>query len=224
LFTSALIHAQACAPPPRDLSAWFTFDEPIFQSATRVPGIVGRALRFDGKSSFAEIPASTPGLNPGEDDFSVEAWVRTTDKGGVRNIVDKRSRHPKGWLLYSRTGNPGFQVVYGVEITDTIAVKYPIADGRWHHIVGVAKRLPPQAPQLYVDGQLRGSAARNTTLANIDNDAPLWLGRHHANAYIPRDNIYFAGDVDELSFYRRALSPAEVAALHRAGRAGKCRK
>jgi hypothetical protein len=224
LSISRALVAQPCAPPPKDLSAWFSFDEPVFSRAARVPGFVGNALHFDGKSTFFEIPAATPGLDGGEDNFSVEVWVRAPKRGNLSNIVDKRSPIPRGWLIYIRKGAPGFQVVNGAELTDSVADKFPIDDGRWHHIVGVARRLPQQAPQVFVDGQLRSQNGRNITLANITNEAPVWLARHHANNYIRRDDIYFEGDVDELSFYRRALAPSEVAALFRAGRAGKCRK
>lgn len=221
---SVVAIAQPCAPVPKNMSAWFTFDEPLFNSANRIPGMVGQALHFDGKESYFEIPASTPGLNAGEENFSVEAWVRTTNGKSVRNIIDKRDPNARGWLIYIRSGSPGFQVVNGPEITDAIATATNIADGRWHHIVGVAKRLPPQAPMVFVDGQLRVQSGRNVTLADISNTAPVWIARHHANVYVKRENIYFDGDVDELSFYRRALTPAEIASLYKAGRAGKCRK
>lgn len=223
-FISPALLAQPCVPPPKNLSAWFTFDEPLFRSAQRIPGVAGSALRFDGKGSFFAIPAATPGLNPGEENFTVELWVRTTAKSNIRNIVDKRSSAPTGWLLYIRNGAPGFQVAREFEISDAIAAAYPINDGKWHHIAGVARRLPPQAPQVYVDGRLRTGEGRKITLGNIDNNAPVWLARHHANQIVNRDDVYFAGDIDELSFYRRALTPAEIAALYRARGAGKCRK
>lgn len=224
LFISAALFAQPCATPPKNMTASFSFDEPLFAKASRVPGIVGNALHFNGNASFFEIPATTPGLNAGEENFTAEAWIRTTTKQVMRNIVDKRDAIPKGWLLYIRRGFAGFQVVYGAELTDAISTNYRIDDGKWHHVVGVARRLPQQSPQIYVDGQLRAKNGRNITLANINNNAPLWLARHHANAYINRDDVYFDGDVDELAFYRRALEPAEIAALYKAGRAGKCRK
>jgi hypothetical protein len=37
------------------------------------------------------------------------------------------------------------------------------------------------------------------------------------------NDIYFEGEMDELSFYRRALTAAEILAIYRAGPAGKCR-
>lgn len=222
LSISAALLAQPCAPAPKNRTASFSFDEPLFAKALRVPGVVGNGLRFDGKSTFFELPST--GFNPGEENFSAEVWVRTTTKGSPRNIVDKRSNLPIGWLLYVRRGAPGFQVVYGVEITDTVAVNTPIDDGKWHHLVGVARRLPQQSPEIYVDGKLAAKSGRNITLGNLSTPAPVWLARHHANGYVPRDNIYFEGDIDELAFYRRALDPAEIAALYKSGRAGKCRQ
>jgi hypothetical protein len=40
-------------------------------------------------------------------------------------------------------------------------------------------------------------------LASLDVPTPLWLGRHHANSLVPREDIYFEGEIDELSFYHR---------------------
>jgi hypothetical protein len=47
---------------------------------------------------------------------------------------------------------------------------------------------------------------------------PLWIGRREF-ASIPG---HFAGLVDELTIYNRALSASEIAAIHAAGLSGKC--
>jgi hypothetical protein len=39
----------------------------------------------------------------------------------------------------------------------------------------------------------------------------------------PANDLYFAGEIDELTFYHRALTAAEIQAIFRAGAAGKCR-
>ena len=36
------------------------------------------------------------------------------------------------------------------------------------------------------------------------------------------NDLYFQGEMDELSFYHRALTPAEILSIFRAGSAGKC--
>ena len=94
LFISPALLAQPCVPPPKNMTASFSFDEPMFAKAAHVPGIVGNALHFNGNASFFEFPASTPGLNAGEENFTAEVWVRTTTKQVMRNIVDKRDAAP----------------------------------------------------------------------------------------------------------------------------------
>jgi hypothetical protein len=65
---------------------------------------------------------------------------------------------------------------------------------------------------------------RNVTLTNLDVPQPLWLGRHHANVDRPSEDIYFQGDIDELTFYRRALTEKEIQSIYQAGAHGKCHK
>ena len=116
LFSIPLAPAQPrCALVPPGLSAWFTFDEPLFRQAgenrpQRVPGMVGSALKFNGKDQYFEIPASTPGVNMGEDDFTIELWIRTADSQHTCNIVDKRDYSPLGYLIFVYLGHPALQI------------------------------------------------------------------------------------------------------------------
>jgi hypothetical protein len=216
--------AQGCATPPKGLSAWYTFDEPVFAKAKKTPGKAGNALRFDGATDFVELPAN-PGLQVGEGDFTVEAWIRTSDGKTIRNIFDHRSFRVQGYLLFLRRGNPGFQVGSGgIQFADTIAANVNVADGKWHHVAAVVKRLPLQASAIYVDGVPTGATGKPVGVANLDHDEPVWLGRHRRHELINRDNMYYNGDLDELTVYRRALAPAEIKAIFAAGSQGKCKK
>ena len=59
---------------------------------------------------------------------------------------------------------------------------------------------------IYVDGVKQPEVSMySAPLVNLDVPTPVWLGRHHANSYVPREDIYFEGEIDELSFY---LDPA----------------
>lgn len=223
------IRAQSgCVQTPPGLSAWFTFDEEIFRQhgpdrPQLVPGLVGRALRFNGKDQYLEFPASTPGLDVGEDDFTIELWIRTKNSLGTPSIVDKRDSSPLGYLIFLWQGHPGVQVVHEDRIDKAIALSVSAADNRWHHVAGVVKRLPMQPFVMYVDGVGQPELSKhNAPLINLDVPAPLWLGRHHANKFIPSDDIYFEGEIDELSIYHRALTAAEIQSIFRAGAHGKC--
>jgi hypothetical protein len=160
----------------------------------------------------------------GEEDFSIEFWVRTSNAKNIVNIVDKRDAAPLGYLMFLYLGHPGFQLSNGGTFDQAIAMSVNIANGAWHHVAGVVKRLPPERFGIYVDGVKQPQTSKaNAPLQNLDVPTPLWLGRHHANSFIPRDNIYFEGDLDELSFYQRALTAPEIQAIFRAGSRGKCR-
>jgi len=212
-----------CAPVPAGLSAWFTFDEPQFRP-WQVPGQVGSAVRFNGKDQYFELPAATPGLDMGDDDFTIELWIRTADSLTTRSLVDKRDHGPLGYLIYIWNGHPGFQVANGDKAASAVAHAVNVADHRWHHVAGVAQRLPPQPLWIYVDGVKQTDVGtRMAPLVDLDVAAPLWLGRHHANQSMPRNDLYFEGEMDELSFYHRAHTAAEIQAIYRAGSAGKCR-
>jgi hypothetical protein len=220
---------QGCAPVPTGLSAWFTFDEELFRkpgehSPQRVPGMVGSALKFNGKDQYVEIPASTPGLDMGEDDFTIELWVRTASSLHTPSIVDKRDHAPLGYLIFLYQGHPGIQVGNGANPDAALAKSVSIAGNAWHHVAGVVKRLPPEQFVIYVDGVKQPEVSMySAPLVNLDVPTPVWLGRHHANSYVPREDIYFEGEIDELSFYHRALTAAEIRSIFRAGSHGKCR-
>lgn len=223
-WTSAAQNRCASVPAP---AVWFTFDEPLFDakaqhSPPRTAGIVGRALRFDGKAHYWEAPRGMRGLDVGEGNFTIELWIRTELQAGSVNVVDKRSPLPLGYLIFLYRGFPGFQIANGDHNSYYSRTK-SIADGRWHHIAGVARRLPPTPFQLYIDGVLDPAPSNNVPLANLDVADALWLGRHHKNGRVTRDDIYFKGDVDELAIFHRALTASEVQAIHRAGAAGKCK-
>jgi len=217
---------SGCVAAPPGISAWFTFDEPLFRQPgehrpQRVPGMVGSALRFNGIDQYFEVPASTPGLDVGEDDFTIELWIRTRQSAGTPSIVDKRGRQPLGYLIFIYKGQPALQLADGSRGQGPFW-EASIADGRWHHVAGVVKRLPPQPLAIYVDGVRPDKNSGAATLANLDVPQPLWLGRHHANGYRDREDVYFQGDIDELTFYRRALTAAEIQSIFRAGAHGKC--
>jgi len=184
--------------------------------------MVGSALRFNGIDQYFEVPASTPGLDFGEDDFTIELWIRTRQSVDTPSIVDKRGRQPLGYLIFTYQGRPALQLADGGRGRGPFW-EASIADGRWHHVAAVVKRLPPQPAVILVDGVRQDTKnSGDVPLTNLDVPQPLWLGRHHANGYVNREDVYFQGDIDELTFYHRALIDKEIRSIFQAGAHGKC--
>ena len=99
--------------------------------------------------------------------------------------MDKRGHQPLGYLIFTYQGRPALQLADGGRGRGPFA-ETSIADGRWHHVAGIVKRLPPQPATIFVDGVRQGTQNReDVTLTNLDVPQPLWLGRHHANGHQP---------------------------------------
>ncbi|MEO8602010.1 MAG: LamG-like jellyroll fold domain-containing protein [bacterium] len=199
-----------------------------------VAGKVGGALRFDGAASLVRV-ADAAALNAGRGDFSLDAWiaVEPSAAAGVRPLVDKRDSGGvdggvRGYQVFLFNGRLGVQLAdgatgdntcarSGAACTNYVAAGPDLADGRRHHIAVTLRRGAQLALALYADGAAvlsepmpRGGA--------LDNGADLLIGHSELAGQ------WFAGWIDELEIFNRALDAAEVARLIGAGSAGKCHR
>ena len=93
------------------------------------------------------------------------------------------------------------------------------ANPGWHFVAATVRRVT-NGGTLWVDGV--PMLTFTPRLGNLSNNAPLWIGRHHPNAYA-NSTSYFRGSLDEIEFFRRALPPAQVLSIYNAGAGGKCK-
>jgi hypothetical protein len=167
-------------------------------------GRVGRGFRFDGGDDRVELE------RPIADDFTISFFFRTRDIGGGSD-TDRRWFLGKG-LVDGEI--PGIVRDFGVSFIshgyvsagtgdpETFLSSGPgHNDGRWHHVAFTRERKSGDLV-LYVDGaavdRARGSTAR------LDTPRRLAIG-----AMLPGGGA-FAGEIDEVRFYDRPLSEAEV--------------
>ncbi len=177
-----------------------------------------RAVTLDGSNSY--VRSGVTATNPQH--FSVQVWFRTqTARGGQLIGLDAGGLLvPQDRLVYlTNAGN----LVFGVHPSARHTVVSPAAyrDGAWHQVV--ATLAPTGSPQagmrLYVDGALVASNASVVTAATRDGVWQVGYGDLGGWASRPTSN-HFAGSVAWASVFTDALTPAEVASMHRAGRLG----
>jgi len=138
----------------------------------------------------------------GKDNFSVTAWIRT-GKGGT--ILAKAPAEgnwaPQGKTLFVRGG----RLAYDIGWVGQLAGGAKVADGEWHHVALVkdGKTL-----RLLVDGRRDKEGALDGKPDVPDH--VLKLGATSAN--FPQPQSAFAGDLDEVCLFGRALSDDEVRA------------
>ena len=171
-----------------------------------VPGRLGGALKFDGKTSVAlgdQLNFDTA------DTFSFGAWV-FREKGGC---VISRMDNPngtRGWsLTVSSDGRVGVRLANhhpddGIRLFTT--KKFDPKE--WHHVfVTYDGSMLSSGINVYVDGEAWLTNATHDTLTEtIRTSKPAFIGQQDS-----RD--YFRGTIDDVRVYARVLRPVEVRAL-----------
>ena len=144
-------------------------------------------------------------FTPNTDDFTLEAWIKTTDTGGT--IVSKRGSNGAdcSWQLYTNGGCLG-GIVGGTSGDTTHAV----ANGVWHHVVMVNYNDGTQKFKFYVDGG--PATGGGGTSGSATEDVDITIGNSSACTWA------FQGTIDEIAIYDRALSASEIQGHYKMGR------
>jgi len=166
-------------------------------------GYIGQAFVFDGDGDG--ITVGNPSYNP-LGALTIELWlkrssaVKSSQSGGkgylfgIRDGIDGLAMFDNGQLFWQN----GCCSLSGGGINDT----------NWHH---VAVTVTTGATTIYLDGQSTGGLAPQDL--------------YFTNATIGAragTNSSFYGALDEVAFYNRVLSKAEIQLNYLAGVGGKC--
>jgi hypothetical protein len=177
-------------------------------STSPVAGKIGQALKFDGTSSYVNIPASASLTSTNT--MTVSAWVKTASSSPYILAMDpgcaKSTTHCGPYSLSTINGGR-FTInnFTGVVIDSSVS----IADGKWHHVVGTYDKVNAK---IFVDGVQTGSTAYSNSISGTS--LPIRIG---GDDRTPVGN-FFPGTIDDVRIYNRALSASEVQALYRMGR------
>lgn len=176
-------------------------------SALWTEGVSGTALTFDGDDDKVTAEHDPAVLPSSLSDFTLSAWIKASDQhNSWRAIVDKRSDNDDGLDLFL---DPAGKIFVRAN-TLTLSGHSNVADGTWHHVVGVYEGGGDQGKlSVYVDGALDGSAAMGKATA-IDVAVPFYIGRHYGGT-----SYTFSGSIDEVTMYGEALYATEVLALYK---------
>ncbi len=106
-----------------------------------------------------------------------------------------------GWVRDDNSGFGGVQLNGG-----------PIKDGKWHHFA--LTRQPDGTIELFLDAQSQGKEVGKNTGGPITTDLrALASDRFVVASGKDAPAAYFAGSINEMCVYDRALSPAEIGVL-----------
>lgn len=174
----------------------------------------GTGLQFDGVGDYLDYGKS-PALNfkvgaP----FTFAGWVRTTRNNGP--IVSQRNSKDGGADIDISVSDGGLHATVregGGELGQPAAIHGgAVNDGTWRHF---ALTRDAAAIELFLDGASQGKASGAQAGGAITTDMrALGSERYWAKeGFMPQDQRFFQGAVDEFCVFGRALSAAEIREL-----------
>lgn len=198
---------------------------------TRLSGVFGRALSFNGSEGKSIVRTPCPGV-AGARSRTVAFWVRIPRDAKDKNansMVSWGSREVSGarWHLgWNQSSQPGVTGAICTEVNGGYVVgSTDLRDGEWHHVVSVFTgglgADVATGVQHYVDGKSEAiSASRKQFVATA-----VWGGV--ADRHVPelpvrfgmkpaaysKNAQFFRGDLDEIYIFNSVLSVAEIKGL-----------
>ncbi|MEZ7129487.1 LamG-like jellyroll fold domain-containing protein [Nonomuraea sp. AD125B] len=169
----------------------------LTSTAWTTSGRYGSALSFNGTSSWVTIPdAASLRLTTG---MTVEAWVRPTSVTGWRTVVMKQHASGEAYTLTagSDTNRPHTAIFTTTPADIGAPSQLPL--NTWTHLTAT---YDATTLRLYVNGTQVAQTAKTGSI-RTDNGV-LRIGGNSLWGE------YFAGLIDEVRLYNRALTPTEI--------------
>ncbi|MFH1386495.1 MAG: LamG domain-containing protein, partial [bacterium] len=229
MMTRRLYGAQTASLPdgapgyPPNLQAWWRLNEGSgltasdsigtntgtrANSPTWVTGLFSNALNFNPATGSYVNCGTAAALIPAQ--FSVSAWFKLNSLPGANifyGVISKGDYDTgNGYEIYIRSSNTGTQpnkICWELGPTRSYSLAIPPI-GDWTHVVGT---FNGSLMNFYVNGTFNDSVA--ATL--ITNALPFRIGRRYSNV---NNGETFDGIIDEVGFFNRALTAAEVLAIY----------
>ena len=231
--------AQECVTAPPGMVSWWPGegtgqdiiggnDGTLNGGMGTVPGLVDEAFSFDGIDDFVSLP--TLGFGPA---FTIDAWINTSSGGsyhGILSVCDDPNSDCTGgdYKVMVFRVNPDGAILAGFSFSDfsvrRILATTPagvVVPGSWYHVATTIDSGTDEI-QIYLDGVPQALSLSIIGSGSGSFNGPPYIGGRHSVFGGVLQNP-FHGQIDEVEFFDRVLLPTEIAALHAAGSAGKCK-
>lgn len=195
-----------------------TYPLTAFNGATFAPGISGQALSCDGVNDYFAINLgyNAAGALP---QLTVSAWVNTNFSGGAWTnnwaILDFDRSEYFNFYIRADNGRVGFSTEPSVGGLHDMQGATAVNDGTWHHVAAVYDGTDKI---IYVDGVEEARVVNphgGNPLGNGTSRFGIICDGSEAAAFNGgRNNIYYQGLIDEMQYYDRAVTAAEMTAIY----------
>lgn len=196
------------------------FDGSFLDSVGSVNGVITNATytssgKINGAYQYNNDSYVTLGTGsdlPGTGDYSITGWFYLDTLDDWNQIITK-SKQAYDSFQYEVRVKPDNKLQYIIGYTDNsfedVETTESLTSGQWYFFVATVNG---SSMKLYVNGTLKDSDTLTKTRATT-TQAPVIGSRDSADT----PDTFFDGRIDEVSYYNRTLSPAEVMELYNSG-------
>lgn len=178
------------------------------------------SLLLDGSNDYAVMPQSVTGpfsKNSGQP-FSISMWIKPAALSGQQCLWDCRESINGAGYSVTLNGSGQIEVLYQGSSSGTLTCTTipTLSAGNWAHVCVTKSNSPNSGTFLiYLDGALVAVTRTGTTInGGFSMSNNLILGARGADTASQR---YFAGHIDEVSFWDDDLTAAEVEEIYNLG-------
>ncbi len=172
-------------------------------------GSANGAYRFDGTNDYMQVNGDL-GIDC-DADFTISAWIYLTSIANYRAIVSNYHTTGANGLMFRVNSNWAGHT-NALDLSEGYSSNGKLSTGSWLHVVAVYTEANSKV-QFYVNGV---GAGYTSTGYNIGD--PLLKDSRNKFAigadYLIGGARYFPGTIDEVRFYKYALTAGEVANLY----------
>ncbi|KAA9152655.1 laminin G [Amycolatopsis acidicola] len=199
--TEYLGYRTSAGPATPDVSGEHA-DSYVQGGASTGDGVFGNGLVLDGTDDWVRVPYDKDQL-PGSGDFTYTGWFRYGAATGPQVLfwLGGMNSAPQVWFRGEPANNRLIATMTTSAGTKSVSTPSAYADQQWHH---VALERTGGEVKIYVDGVLAASGADVAGSVSQTVAFQLQLGERLDGGY------RFDGGFDEVRFYRRALTTAEL--------------
>ncbi|MEP7356571.1 MAG: LamG domain-containing protein [Anaerolineales bacterium] len=159
------------------------------------------SLLLDGVNDHAVV-SDTAALDVAPTAFSLAVWARRTTANTYDAIYDSGSQ-PNKWWVFIADSSKGNKFGFGQRGVAEVYSQRAITDTNWYHLAVVKTNQAASNLTFYVDGQPEGVLTVTNVLTPSGDKR---IGALQDGGLLAQ----FAGNLDDLRLYNRALSAGEI--------------
>jgi hypothetical protein len=179
----------------------------------------GNCWSFDGDDRLYFL--DNEAFNFGDEDFTIIAWIRGNEQGGTKGVIGKGTTG-SGGHRYNLGVHGGSQQCY-VEVDDDTAAKELVNGGTTNIETGDWFMIAATRNSTHFAKWVNGVVEESQSASGYGSlDAAGSYFNIGAWANGAGGQLYWEGNIDEVSVWKRALTPEEIVEIYNSGTPLKC--